>query len=313
MFDYTSTSQSWERQTMQNVLVEHLKEQRRARRWGIFFRLVTIVLLLAVVGGIYQKDRSQHAIPTREHTALIDIYGAIDAGEDANADNIRASLRSAFQSKHAKGVILRINSPGGSPVQARQIYNEIRGLKKEYPETKVYAVIEDIGTSAAYLIACAADEIYADETSLVGSIGAKMEGFGFVDLLQKIGVERRTYVSGKYKDVLDPFAPVDPEAKAFVLAQIKSTHDAFIGNVREGRGKRLKETELLFSGLFWSGQQALTLGLIDGFADAQHVAKELIHAKDLIDYSPGMNFLDKIARRVGATMVSLLAAQQGVR
>ena len=307
MLDDSSTSQNWERQTIQNVLMEHLHEQRRARRWGIFFKLVTLVIMIAVLGSVYAKDRSQVAVSTHEHTAVVNIYGAIAADEEANADTIRDALRSAFQSKQAKGVVLRINSPGGSPVQARQVYNEIRALRKQYPNTKIYAVIEDMGTSAAYLIACAADQIFADETSLVGSIGVKMESFGFVDLMQKAGVERRAYTSGKYKDILDPFAPMGEVEKQHILEELKVTHDAFIQNVRQGRGKRLQENELLFSGLFWSGSRALKLGLIDGFGDADFVAQTLVKAKDLVDYTPDINLIDKLTRRMGASVGAALS------
>jgi len=302
MFDYSSTSQSWERQTIQTVLLEHLHEQRRARRWGIFFRLATLAIIIAFACNLYSKDRSQATVSTREHTAVVNIYGAIAADEEANADTIRDALRSAFQNKQAKGVVLRINSPGGSPVQARQVYNEIRALRKQYPNTKVYAAIEDMGTSAAYLIACAADQIFADETSLVGSIGVKMESFGFVDLMQKAGIERRAYTAGKYKTILDPFAPMGEVEKQHILEELKVTHEAFIQNVREGRGKRLQETDLLFSGLFWSGSRALKLGLIDGFGDADFVAQTLVKAKDLVDYTPDINLIDKLTRRMGASI-----------
>ncbi len=317
MFDYSSTSQGWERQTIQNVLLEHLQEQRRARRWGIFFKVATLLVVFIFVLGFYPRDHSQPSVSGRAHTALVNVYGAIDADEEANADSIRAALRSAFQSKQAKGVVLRINSPGGSPVQARQVYNEIRALRKQYPATKIYAVIEDMGTSAAYLIACAADEIYADETSLVGSIGVKVESFGFVELMQKAGVERRAYTAGKYKNVLDPFSPMDEIEKQHILAELQLTHDAFIQNVREGRGKRLQENELLFSGLFWSGTRALKMGLVDGFGDAEYVAKELVKAKELLDYTPDINLFDKIARRVGASVGTALSgmslSKQGLR
>ena len=307
MLDDSSTSQSWERQTIQTVLLEHLNEQRRARRWGIFFKLVTLVIIIAFACNLYFKDRSQAAVSTREHTAVVNIYGAIAADEEANAETIRDALRSAFQNKQAKGVVLRINSPGGSPVQARQVYNEIRALRKQYPNTKVYAAIEDMGTSAAYLIACAADKIFADETSLVGSIGVKMESFGFVDLMQKAGIERRAYTAGKYKTILDPFAPMGEVEKQHILEELKVTHDAFIQNVREGRGKRLQENELLFSGLFWSGSRALKLGLIDGFGDADFVAQTLVKAKELVDYTPDINLIDKLTRRMGASLGAALS------
>ena len=303
---------TWERRTIEQVLLAHVKEQRSARRWGIFFRMSTFAVLLLAVLGLYQKERVQPVMSSHAHTALIDIYGEIDGSEKANADNVRAALRTAFQNKQVKGIVLRINSPGGSPVQARQIYNEIRAQRLEHPNIKVYAAIEDIGASAAYLIACAADEIYADQTSIVGSIGAKIESFGFVGLLEKAGVERRHYLGGQYKNALDPFSVEDPVVKAQVVAEVEATHQAFIHNVREGRGTRLQETDLLFSGLFWGGEAALKLGLIDGFADAQAIAKDKIQAKDLVNYGSD-DLLDKIARRIGASIASRLSMDAGLK
>jgi protease-4 len=301
-----------EQKILQTVLLEHITEQRRARRWSIFFKLISVAFLAFLFMSIYNRDLPQPASLAQPHTAIIDVYGEIAAEEPANADDIREALKAAFTSKQVKGVILRINSPGGSPVQSRQIFSEIRNLKKQYPHIKVYAAIEDLGTSAAYLISAAADSIYADKTSLVGSIGVKIDSFGFVEGMQKVGVERRLYTAGKYKGILDPFSPRNPAEEAFINEQLRTVHMAFIENVREGRGNRLRENPDIFSGLFWSGEQALSLGLIDGFGDAQFIAKEIIKFENLVDYTPNPTLLDKLARRVGASIGQTLSFNAGL-
>jgi protease-4 len=301
-----------EQKILQTVLLEHITEQRRARRWSIFFKLISVAFLAFLFMSIYNRDLPQPVSLAQPHTAIIDVYGEIAAEEPANADDIREALKAAFTSKQVKGVILRINSPGGSPVQSRQIFSEIRNLKKQYPHIKVYAAIEDLGTSAAYLISAAADSIYADKTSLVGSIGVKIDSFGFVEGMQKVGVERRLYTAGKYKGILDPFSPRNPAEEAFINEQLRTVHMAFIENVREGRGNRLRENPDIFSGLFWSGEQALSLGLIDGFGDAQFIAKEIIKFENLVDYTPNPTLLDKLARRVGASIGQTLSFNAGL-
>ncbi len=311
MFEH-SKSAHWEQQTLRQVLLEHIIEQRRARRWSLFFKLLVLGVIAALFFGLFNKDLPQPTIASQAHTALIDVEGEIGAEEEANADNIRDALKTAFENKQVKGIVLRINSPGGSPVQARQIYSEIRALKSKNPTLKIYAAIEDIGTSAAYLIASATDAIYSDKTSLVGSIGAKIDSFGFVEAMNKIGVERRLYTAGKYKGILDPFTPRIPEEDAFIRAQLNTVHTAFIENVKEGRGTRLREDPELFSGLFWSGEQALGLGLIDGYGDAQFIAREIIKVENLVDYTPTLNLLDRIARRVGASIGFALSLHTGL-
>lgn len=301
-----------EQKVLQTVLLEHIKEQRRARRWNIFFKLILLGIIGLVFMSIHNRDLPQPVITSLPHTAVIDIYGEIDAGEPANADDIRDVLKAAFEAKHVKGVVLRINSPGGSPVQSRQIYAEIRNLRKRHPHIKIYAAIEDLGTSAAYLIAAAVDEIYADKTSLVGSIGVKIDSFGFVEGMQKIGVERRLYAAGKYKGILDPFSPRVPEEDAIINEQLRTVHVAFIENVREGRGNRLRETPDIFSGLFWSGEQAKELGLIDGFGDAQYIAREIIKVENMVDYSPSATLLDRLTRRIGASIGQSIGLQSGL-
>ncbi len=301
-----------EQKVLQTVLLEHIKEQRRARRWSVFFKLILLGIIGLVFMSVRNRDLPQPVITSLPHTAIIDIYGEIDAEEPANADDIRDMLKAAFEAKHVKGIILRINSPGGSPVQSRQIYAEIRNLRKRHPHIKIYAAIEDLGTSAAYLIAAAVDEIYADKTSLVGSIGVKIDSFGFVEGMQKIGVERRLYAAGKYKGILDPFSPRVPKEDAIINEQLRTVHVAFIENVREGRGNRLRETPDIFSGLFWSGEQAKQLGLIDGFGDAQYIAKEIIKVENMVDYSPNATILDRLARRIGASVGQSIGLQSGL-
>lgn len=290
-----------ENSLMQKVLLEHIYEQRRARRWGIFFKLITLVFLAIILLGVFNKDLKNTTV-AQDHTAVIDIIGEISASHTTNADNIRKALKSAFESKFTKGVVLRINSPGGSPVQARLIYDEIRYLRSKHPQIKIYAAIEEIGASAAYLIASATDEIYADQTSIVGSIGVKIDSFGFVEGMQKIGVERRAYAAGAHKEILDPFLPRNAEDDAFINEQLRFVHQAFIDNVKQGRGSRLKEIPEIFSGLFWCGEPAKNLGLIDGYGDAQKVAREIIKVEKIVDYSPTEGVFDRFAHRMGSSI-----------
>jgi len=297
-----SAGHHWERRTLQKVLLEHIKEQRRARRWRIFFKLMIIIFIAFLLYNWFHKDLPQPISSSKDHTALINIKGEIDSEKEASAENIRDALHSAFKNKHVKGIVLRVNSPGGSPVQARQIFEEIRSLRTQHPHVKIYAAIEDLGASAAYLISVAADAIYADKTSLVGSIGVRMDSFGFVEVMKKVGIERRLYTAGKHKAFLDPYLPSKPDEVDFIERQLGKVHEVFINNVREGRGTRLHETPEIFSGYFWCGEDALALGLIDGYGDAHYIAKEIIHAPDMVDYTPGVNLLDKIANRLGASI-----------
>lgn len=306
-----SANTQWERQTIQTVLLEHITEQRRARRWGIFFKFAIFAFIIIILLASFKKDLSQPVMMTKDHTALIDIKGEIGADQNASADNIRTALRSAFNNNHVKGIVLRINSPGGSPVQARQVFDEIQALKTEHPDIRIYAAIEDLGTSAGYLIATAAEAIYSDKTSLVGSIGVRLESFGFVDVMHKVGVERRSYVAGNHKDMLDPFLPRNPADERFIQKQLQTVHEAFIQNVKEGRGDRLHETPDLYSGLFWCGEEALALGLIDAYGDAYYVAKHIVKAEEVVDYTTGTNLFDRLAHRLGTSMGQVLSSQAG--
>ena len=267
---------SWK--LLEKTLLAGVQEQRRARRWGIFFKLLTFIYIFGALALFSPLMAVKKGATTGSHTAVIEVRGMIADQESASADNIISSLRAAFEDANTKGVVLRINSPGGSPVQSGYIYDEIRRLRAEYPAIKLYAVITDLGASGAYYIASAADEIYADKASLVGSIGVTAATFGFVGVMEKLGVDRRVYTSGEHKAFLDPFQPQKPDETAFWQTVLDTTHKQFINSVKQGRGDRLKDKEHpeLFSGLVWSGEQALELGLIDGLGSTSYVAREVV-------------------------------------
>ena len=304
-------SLSDDRQLIEKLLFTTLQEQRRVRRWKVFFRTLFFVWLFSGIGLLLFTMQPSEGLP-EEYVALVEINGVIASDQDANADSIASSLRTAFEDDKVKAVILRINSPGGSPVQASYIYNEIDRLKELHKHVKVYAVISDMGASAAYYIASAADEIYADESSVVGSIGAYMASFGFVDAMQKIGVTRRFYGAGEHKALTDPFQPENPTAAAHLRRVVADIHDQFIAKVKEGRGDRLVNDPLLFSGLIWSGAEAKGLGLIDGLGSASYVAREIIKVEEIVDFSLQPNFLERFAHRVGASMATTLGASIGL-
>ena len=287
---------------------ELLKEQRRSRRWGIFFKLL---LTLYVFGFFVLYMQGKWDLePTKlgggQHTALIEISGAIGAHYEASADNIVTGLRKAFKDKNTLGVILRINSPGGSPVQAGYVNDEIYRLREENPEIPVYAVISDLCASGGYYIASAANEIYADKASLVGSIGVIISGFGFVEAIDKLGIERRTRHAGESKDFLDPFMPPQEDELVHVDSLLDDIYRQFVAVVKKGRGDRLKDDKRIFSGLIWTGEQSVELGLVDGLASASHVARELIGAEDIINFSYQPNYLDQFTKRLGASIANSL-------
>lgn len=290
---------------IEKLVMSLQSEQRKSRRWGIFFKLLTFGYLFALLLMIqFPFGGALESAAKGKHTALVDVEGTIAADELASADNIVGALRNAFEADNSVGVILRINSPGGSPVQSGYIYDEIVRLRGEYPDKKLYAVISDIGASGAYYIAAAADEIYADKASLVGSIGVVAGGFGFTGVMEKIGVDRRLYTAGENKAFLDPFSPEKEEEVQFWESVLETTHSQFIDSVRKGRGDRLADDERLFSGLVWSGEQALELGLIDGLGSSSHVARQVIGQEDLVDYSrrksPFQNIVDQFGVSVGS-------------
>lgn len=293
---------TWERETIEAMLAENMRDARSQRRWRNFFRLLKFIIVFAVLGMIGMAAMKPDALPWEHgkaalpHTAYITIRGEIAAGSLADADRLIPALNAAFKNTNAKAVVLRINSPGGSPVQSGRIYEEIQSLRDEHPSKKVYAVIDDVGASGGYYIAAAADEIYADRASLVGSIGVISSGFGFTGLMEKLGVERRAITSGENKALLDPFAPLTPEMKVFWEGVLSKTHEQFIARVRAGRGDRLKETPELFSGLLWNGEQALELGLIDGLGSLSSVARDVVGETSTIDYTPSEDVFRRLAR-----------------
>ena len=279
---------------------DYLRDRQSERRWRVFFRLSWLIVALLIVTSVYQS-RSHSSVPTGPHTALIEVRGEIADGMEASAENLLPGIKSAFEDAGAKAVVLRINSPGGSPVQAGIINDEIRRLKKLHKK-KVYAVVGETCASGAYYIAVAADEIFADKASVIGSIGVLMDSFGATGLMDKLGVERRLLTAGENKGIGDPFSPLPPKQRAFIQAMLDQIHQQFIAVVREGRGKRLKETPELFSGLFWNGQQALQLGLIDHLGSLDQVARDVVNAEEVIDYTPKENVAERLAKRLGASI-----------
>jgi protease-4 len=301
----TPTPANWERSVLEKLALSAIQEQRRSRQWSILFKtlgFLYLFIVLFLVSGWFGSD----GVSIKEHTALVDLQGVI-ASDQASADSIIGSLQNAFDDKKTKGVILRINSPGGSPVQAGQIYDEIKRLRTLHPKTPLYAVVDDICASGGYYVAAGADKIFVDKASLVGSIGVLMDGFGFTQTMQKLGVERRLLTAGENKGFLDPFSPVDPKQEAFAKQMLEEIHGQFIGVVREGRGKRLKETPDMFSGLVWSGEKSIQLGLADALGTVDSVARDVIKAEDVVDYTQHEGLAERLAGRLGATMAKAWA------
>ncbi len=299
---------SWESDLLQRLAFASLNEQRKARRWGIFFKLFFAIYLLVVLLLLLSDNLGGKALAKR-YTALVDLDGAIAANELASADNVISGLRTAFESKATVGVILRVNSPGGSPVQAGYINDEIKRLRSKYPKVPIYAVIGDICASGCYYAVVATDKIYADKASIVGSIGVLMNGFGFVDTLKKLGVERRLLTAGKHKGFLDPFSPMNPGERRHAQNLLNRIHKQFIERVKEGRGAQLKQTKDMFSGLFWTGDQAMKMGLVDELGSASFVAREVIGAEEIVNFTYRENVLDRFARRLGAAMAQTLGTE----
>ncbi len=294
---------------LETLLLENLKENRRRRRWGIFFKIILAIYLLLLLSLVFSPEVKVPNL-NKPHTAVVDISGAIMPGSLNDADNVVKSLTQAFESKYTKGIILRINSPGGSPVQASYIFNNLLRLRKKYPDIKVYGVCSDVCASAAYYIAAGTDDIYANPSSLVGSIGVLLNGFGFVDILKKLGISRRLITAGNNKGFLDPFSPLEPQQKAYAQKLLAIVHQQFINAVKEGRGHRLKlNTPELFSGLIWTGEQAKDIGLIDGFGSPGYVARNVIKAPDMVDYTQSLSWYDKISQGVGANFASRFFAK----
>ncbi len=305
----------WE--LLENVVMASVQEQRRARRWGIFFKLLTFLYIAWFVWMIFGSGRVEKGAIAGSHTAVVNVTGEIADNSDASADAIISGLQAAFDAPKSRAVVLRINSPGGSPVQSAYVYDEIRRLRALHKDKKLYAVITDMGASGAYYIASAADQIYVNQGSLVGSIGVIMQGFGVQGLMQKLGVEDRTMTAGDHKAILSPFEPMKPEEKVHVKNLLEAVHQQFIAAVRQGRGQRLKENPDIFSGLFWTGQQAVELGLADGFGSVDSVARTVVGAEEIVDYSDVPDPMTAVLRKLGTSMgnavVSRMAPAQGVQ
>jgi len=294
---------NWERQVLEKLIHTTLREQRKTRNWSIFFRFVGfgwLFLVLAALVGLFHGGGNESA-KLGPHTALVEMTGVIASGNGASADNVMEGLRDAFKDKNTKGVILRINSPGGSPVQAGQINDEMHRLRKQHPDIPLYVVVDDICASGGYYVAAAADKIFVDKASLVGSIGVLMDGFGFTGTMEKFGVERRLLTAGENKGFLDPFSPQNPAQVEYAHQMLNEVHQQFIKVVRDGRGKRLKETPEMFSGLVWSGEKSVQMGLADGFGSADSVARDLIKADEIVDFTPHEDWSTRIARSIGAS------------
>jgi protease-4 len=295
----------WERGLIEKLATEALKEQRRARRWGIFWKILTFAYVTFVlVMAIDWKDLAD--AKGGKHTALVDVRGVIGPGTDTSSDKVNLALQAAFKDKNTQGVVMRINSPGGSPVQAQSIFDEMKRLRQKYPEIPLYAVVEDLCASGGYYVAVGADKIFVAKGSIVGSIGVRMDNFGVVGLMEKIGVERRLITAGKNKALLDPFLPLEESHKQIAVDLINEIHHQFIAAVKEGRGKRLKESPDMYSGLIWTGTKSVELGLADGFGGLDYVAREIIKAEDVVDYTQHENIAEKFARRFGAGAMAAL-------
>lgn len=295
----------WEREIVEKLAFAAITEQRRTRRWGIFFKLLMFSYLLAILGiSMYPKFKQEIGVGGKNHTAVIDLVGMIAENQNANAESIIDSLRNAAKDKNTKGIILHANSPGGSPVQSTYVYDEIKKIKKEHPDLPIHAVVSDICASGCYYIVTAADKIFASPASLIGSIGVIMDSFGFVETMQKLGVERRLITAGAHKALLDPFSPSKPEESQYMQNLINQVHQQFISAVKSGRGARLKETPDMFSGLVWTGEESIKLGIIDAMGTQDYVAKEIIGAETLVDFTQQERLVDRIAGKLGASFSS---------
>ncbi|AGG34003.1 Peptidase S49 [beta proteobacterium CB] len=295
-----NANQNWERQALEHLLLENLKETRKARRWKAVFRILTLIVFVGVLLAVFDFHLPGRGMGMEKHTALVSLEGEISSSSMANALDINSSLTAAFENENSAGVVLRINSPGGSPVQAGMMNDEIHRLRKLYPSKPFYVVVEDICASGGYYVAVAGDQILVDKASLVGSIGVIMEGFGFTGLMDKLGVTRRMITAGSNKGMMDPFSKENPQQVEMIKTMIDEIHQQFIAVVKAGRGDRLKETPEMFSGRVWNGEQAIKIGLVDGYGTVETVARDIFKAPDILDYTMKENFAERVAKRFGA-------------
>jgi len=293
---------AWERGMIEKMLAANLKEQRAGRRWGIFFKLTAIVMILALFGLMRTDLSGGETVPAEPHAALIRISGPIMADSKVSAENVIKALQKAFSEKNAVGIILRINSPGGSPVQAGRIHDEILRLRQIYPNKPLHVVVEEICASGGYYVAAAANNIYVDKASIVGSIGVMISGFGFTELIHKVGIERRLLTSGKNKGFMDPFSPQNEHQKQYAQNLIDEVHQQFITVVKNGRGDRLAANSDVFSGLIWTGSKAIELGLADELGNVDSVAKNVLKTKSIVDYTEEERLSERLFRRMGVSM-----------
>ncbi len=308
-----SKDPDWERKLVHELARDALAERRRQRRWGVFFKLFAVAYLVVLL-VLWNPDLRlglDGGGKGEAHTALVELKGIIAPDTEASADNIVSGLRKAFENEHSQAVILRINSPGGSPVQSSYINTEIRRLREKYPDKPLYAVVTDMCASGGYFVAAAADEIFVNEASIVGSIGVLMNGFGVQEAMRDLGVERRLLTAGEHKGIMDPFSPMSEFDQQFMQGMLERIHQQFIAVVREGRGERLKENDETFSGLFWTGAESIEMGLADQVGSAGFVAREVIEAEDIVDYSVREDLFQRLAKQMGAGAAAYLAQVAG--
>jgi protease IV len=306
MIDSEDRKEGWEQEMLEKLAFSSVNEQRRTRRWGIFFKSLTFLYLfiLLFIGLGWFSDNGVSM--SDKHTAIVELRGEISANSVSSSANINEGLKNAFKDKNTQGVILRINSPGGSPVQAGYINDEIQRLRAKYPDIPLYAVIEDICASGGYYVAVAADKIYVDKASIVGSIGVLMNGFGFTGTMEKLGIERRLLTAGENKGFLDAFSPPNPQQQQYAQGMLNDIHQQFIRVVQKGRGKRLKDKPEIFSGIVWTGQKSIDLGLTDALGSADYVAREIIKAESIVDFTTKESFVERFAKRLGSASTNTL-------
>jgi protease-4 len=302
----------WERALINRMAAEFLRDQRRSRRWGLLLKFGILAYLILLSVTLIMDGLGDAIGSTDEHTAVVKVEGLIADKTSASADRIVEGLRDAFEADRSKAVILRINSPGGSPVQSGYVFDEIQRLREKYPDKPVYAVAADVCASGAYYIASAADEIYVDQATLIGSIGVRLDSFGFKRVLDELGIQRRLLTAGEHKGILDPFSNFDEWDRDFIQGLLDNLHAQFIAAVKEGRGDRLKGGDELFSGLFWTGEESVGLGLSDGVGSTSYVAREIVGAETLVDYSQERDIWERVAERVGTSLATTLAEISGV-
>ena len=296
-------SEEWSRDVINRLAFAAVNEQRRTRRWNIFFKVLLALYLLALLILYLPTDWDQLGKVSEKHTALVELKGVISDSTEASADSVIKGLRNAFEDENTAGVILRANSPGGSPVQSGYIYKEIRRLRELHPDTPLYAVVTDVCASGCYYVVSAADDIYVDEASIIGSVGVRMDSFGFVDTMKKLGVERRLYTAGESKGFLDPFTPEKSADVEHVKLLLDSIHQQFITAVEQGRGDRLHENDKLYTGLVWTGQEGIPMGLADEIGSSSYVAREVIGAEEIVEFTEKPDFFKRLSDRIGVAMV----------